>query len=186
MNIPNILTSLRIVLAVAIFCLFPFQRFALILLLFIIASLTDFLDGWWARRFNQMTVYGRIMDPFADKLLVCGILVAFLGVPQIMADPNWFGYSPWMVIVIIARELWVTSLRAVVESKGGDFSAKWVGKWKMGLQCATIIAFLLLLSLVDSPAEPFIYWIAIISLWGTILITIWSGVSYTVQAIKQI
>jgi CDP-diacylglycerol--glycerol-3-phosphate 3-phosphatidyltransferase len=108
------------------------------------------LDGWWARRFNQITVFGRVMDPFADKLLICGAFVCLVTIPELTSDkagfPAWLMLQPWMVIVIIGRELLVTSLRAFIESAGGDFSAKWLGKLKMLLQCAAVILALLYLS----------------------------------------
>jgi CDP-diacylglycerol--glycerol-3-phosphate 3-phosphatidyltransferase len=150
MNIPNTLTVLRIVFAVIVFTLIGFHRYDLALLFFLLASFTDILDGWWARYFKQISVFGRIMDPFADKVLVCGAFVCLVAIPEMTFDkagyPAWLMLQPWMVIVIIGRELLVTSLRAFVESAGGDFSAQWLGKLKMGVQCAAVILALLYLS----------------------------------------
>jgi len=90
------------------------------------------------------------MDPFADKLLICGAFVCLVAIPELTSDkagyPSWLMLQPWMVIIIIGRELLVTSLRAFIEGSGGDFSAKWIGKLKMVLQCAAIILALLYLS----------------------------------------
>jgi len=151
MNVPNTLTLLRILCAVIVFTLMGLHRYDLALLFFLAAALTDFLDGWWARRYNQITVFGRVMDPFADKLLICGAFVCLVAIPE-MTDgekndfPAWLLLQSWMVIVIIGRELLVTSLRAFIEGAGGDFSAKWLGKLKMVLQCVAIILALLYLS----------------------------------------
>jgi len=150
MNIPNTLTLLRILFAIIVFVMIGLARYDLALLVFLLAAITDALDGWWARRFKQITVFGRIMDPFADKLLICGVFVCLVAVPEMTSDkagyPAWLMLQPWMVIVIIGRELLVTSLRAFVESAGGDFSAKWLGKLKMIFQCAALILALLYLS----------------------------------------
>jgi CDP-diacylglycerol--glycerol-3-phosphate 3-phosphatidyltransferase len=150
MNVPNTLTLLRVFFAVIVFTLLALHRYDLALLFFLLASATDFLDGWWARHFKQITVFGRVMDPFADKLLVCGVFICLVAIPEMVSDkadyPAWLMLQPWMVIVIIGRELLVTSLRAFIEGTGGDFSAKWVGKLKMVLQCAAIILALLYLS----------------------------------------
>ena len=151
MNVPNILTLLRIFIAIIVFALLGFQLYGLALLFFVLAAVTDAVDGWWARRYRQITVFGRIMDPFADKFLICGVFICLVAIPELSSDqgggfPAWLMFQPWIVIVIIGRELLVTSLRAFVEGAGGNFSAKWLGKMKMILQCATIIFALLYLS----------------------------------------
>ncbi|MCL2711261.1 MAG: CDP-diacylglycerol--glycerol-3-phosphate 3-phosphatidyltransferase [Planctomycetaceae bacterium] len=150
MNIPNTLTIFRVLFAIIVFVMIGFAKYDLALLFFLLAAITDALDGWWARRYKQITVFGRVMDPFADKFLICGAFVCLVAVPELASDkagyPAWLMLHPWMVIVIIGRELLVTSLRAFVESAGGDFSAKWLGKLKMIFQCAALILALLYLS----------------------------------------
>jgi CDP-diacylglycerol--glycerol-3-phosphate 3-phosphatidyltransferase len=150
MNVPNSLTLLRIFFAFVVFALIGLHRYDLALFVFLLAALTDFLDGWWARHYKQITAFGRIMDPFADKFLICGVFVCFVAIPELTFDkagyPVWLMLQPWMVIVMIGRELLVTSLRAFVEGSGGDFSAKWIGKLKMVLQCTAAILALLYLS----------------------------------------
>jgi len=151
MNVPNSLTLLRVVFALTVFSCIAIHQYDFGLLLFVLAALTDFLDGWWARRFKQITVFGRIMDPFADKFLICGVFISLATIPALSNDPvggfpAWLMLQPWMVIVIVGRELLITSLRAVVESAGGDFSAKWIGKWKMLFQCAAVVTCFLYLS----------------------------------------
>ena len=213
MNVPNVLTLFRVVFAIAVFVLLPFGQYDLCLLFFILASLTDFVDGWWARKFKQVTVFGRIMDPFADKFLICGTFICLLGVPELQQKyediPHWLSFQPWMVVVIVGRELLITSIRAFVEKSGGDFSAKWIGKWKMGVQCIAIIAVLMLLSIAQGEGSPFIqlylniglplglnyalkpffyfvFYIWLISLWATVFITLYSGVTYCYRAAKMI
>lgn len=205
MNVPNTLTMLRVVFAIAVFVFIALKNYDLCLLFFILASLTDYVDGWWARKFQQITVFGRIMDPFADKFLICGVFICLVAIPELTRGigglPDWLMLQPWMVIVIVARELLITSLRAVVEQSGGDFSAKWIGKWKMGLQCFAVIAcFLFLASTVNrSPTRQFLdglfspeawprgaFALWLVLLWGTVAITLYSGISYCSKAVAAI
>jgi CDP-diacylglycerol--glycerol-3-phosphate 3-phosphatidyltransferase len=150
MNVPNTLTIFRVFFAVITFILIGLHRYDFALLFFLLAVATDFLDGWWARHFKQITVFGRVMDPFADKFLICGVFTCLLTIPELTFDrggyPYWLMLQAWMVVVILGRELLVTSLRAFVEAAGGDFSAKWIGKWKMALQCIAVAACLLYLA----------------------------------------
>ena len=150
MNIPNTLTILRVLFAIIVFVMIGLARYDLALLFFLLAAFTDALDGWWARHFKKITVFGRIMDPFADKFLICGVFICLVVIPELTSDragyPAWLMLQTWMVIIIVGRELLVTTLRSFVESAGGDFSAKWLGKLKMVIQCAAIILALLYLS----------------------------------------
>ncbi len=160
-------------MAFAVGLLIESDRFLLALIFFVIAASTDFLDGWWARRFNQVTKLGRVLDPFVDKIIVTAALVALVG----QGDSQ---IAPWMVTVILGREFLVTSLRAMVEGQGGDFSARWLGKWKMLVQCAAIVASLWLL---HAP-QAWLQWTTLILAWDAVLITIASGMDYVVQALK--
>ncbi len=171
----------RVVFSIGIFVLLPFQHYIACVVLFLLAALSDFLDGYWARKYNLVSVFGRIMDPFADKLLICGCFIYLVAIPELTAVS--YGLQVWMGIVIIARELLITSLRAVVEKSGGDFSAKWVGKWKMALQCLAVPACFLFLQYPEIAA---IRYIMIVSVWGTVLITVYSGVSYTFLATRML
>ncbi|MDR2116854.1 MAG: CDP-diacylglycerol--glycerol-3-phosphate 3-phosphatidyltransferase [Planctomycetaceae bacterium] len=151
MNVPNTLTLFRVFFSIAVFYFTAMRDYDFCLFFFVLATVTDFLDGWWARRFRQITIFGRVMDPFADKFLICGVFVCLVAIPELTSDviagyPAWLMLQPWMVIVIVGRELLVTSLRAFVESSGGDFSAKWIGKWKMAFQCVAVIACFLYLA----------------------------------------
>lgn len=172
-NVPNALTMARLVLAGGVGILIEYGWYFPALVAFVIAASTDFLDGWWARRFNQITKLGRVLDPFVDKIIVTAALVALVGEPasQIAA---------WMVTVILGREFLVTSLRAMIEGQGGDFSARWMGKWKMLVQCAAIVASLWLL---QNP-QPWLQWTTIALAYAAVAITVASGVDYVIQAAR--
>jgi CDP-diacylglycerol--glycerol-3-phosphate 3-phosphatidyltransferase len=177
-NVPNALTSIRFALAVAVMALIPHGRFTSALVVFSIAVSTDWMDGYWARKYGQVTKLGRIFDPFVDKIIICGTFIALVEVPE-------SGVASWMATIVVARELLVTSLRAMIEGAGGDFSARDLGKWKMVLQCAAAIAVLLFLINQD------VYWLSVAApflLWSAILLTIYSGYDYVMiaaQALSQ-
>lgn len=174
-NVPNILSTTRLVLAVFVGILIEWQFFLIAAIIFVIAASTDFVDGWWARRFGQVTKLGRVLDPFVDKVIILAALVALVGV-------QGSGIAAWMVTVIVGRELLVTSLRAMVEGKGGDFSARWLGKWKMVLQCAAIVSSLLLLTFGNT--QPWIRPVTAILVWLALAITIASGADYVIKAFQ--
>ncbi len=192
-SVPNILTIMRIVLATAMFMILPLEFFKTALVLFIVAALTDYADGWWARKFNLVTKVGRILDPFADKMLVCGSFIYLLSFPKLCevtlpwtGSFNW-GIAPWMVVVIVLREMLVTMLRALVEGSGGDFSAKWIGKWKTGIQCIAVPACLVYLICLNGEKGTVPGWIVavmILSIWVSVLLTVWSGLKYIKAAIR--
>jgi len=199
-NVPNVLTMARIVLAIVLFAIFPFKLYTACLVLFVIAALTDFVDGWWARKFNQKTQFGRIMDPFADKALVCGTFIYFAAVPELhdlfgascstCACPLSkipFGLATWMVVAIIMREMFVTMLRSMVESSGGDFSAKWVGKWKTTLQCVDLpLGFLILILPQHNVGVPCWLKVAfVLCLYVVVYLTLYSGWIYIKAAINM-
>lgn len=202
-RIPNLLTALRLLLTILFVLLLSAFRVplpdepialhqspALLLTaaaIFIIAALTDALDGYLARRWNAVSVLGRVMDPFADKLLT---LAAFI----LLASPSFSagsvqisGFAPWMVILILARELLITSLRAVAESRGADFSATLSGKLKMIAQSVAIP--LVLLAVAAMIAKPFkgsdeLIHLTSLTAWTVTLITAWSAVPYITRALR--
>ena len=120
------------------FCI-GFQQFAPAFVLFVVAASTDWLDGYFARRWGLVTQLGRILDPFADKLIICGTFIFLAAVPA-------SGIAPWMAVVVMGRELLVTGLRSFLEQKGIDFSAEMSGKLKMVLQCVAAGASLFYLA----------------------------------------
>ena len=217
-SLPNLLTAGRVVLAIVFFALLSWYRHEapialaregsvltaadwLLLIaaaIFVIAALTDILDGHLARKWGQVSVFGRIMDPFADKLLVVGAFV-FLAGPGFTTDGSpaeqISGVYPWMVAVVLGRELLVTSIRAVFEGQGVSFGAAWSGKFKMILQSICVPLVLVLIALAD-PAAPLphrhvaeptpIGRLAIdLIVWVTVIVTVWSGLPYVLRAIAM-
>jgi len=135
-NVPNVLTIIRIlavpVLVVALLDETP-DGDVIAAIVFALAALTDGLDGYIARRRKQVTTFGKLMDPLADKLLIVAALVSLVALDRLQA---------WIAMVIIARELAVTGLRAVAVEQGVVISASWLGKVKTALQVAAIIALI--------------------------------------------
>lgn len=172
-NVPNALTSIRFGLAIGVIVLIPLQYYLAALIIFVIAASTDWMDGYWARKYGQVTKFGRIFDPFVDKIIICGTFISLVGVAG-------SGVLAWMATAIVGRELLVTSLRGIIEGSGKDFSASWLGKWKMVLQCAAIIAVLLCLIAANAPT-----WLTItaqVLIWGSVALTIYSGYDYVMAA----
>lgn len=142
MNIPNLLTMIRIAL-VPVFLVFllidSWQSFPIALAVFVVASLTDFMDGHIARKYDLVTKLGKLIDPLADKILTASAFVALTYLDMI---------SPWIVIAIITREFIISIFRAVAASEGKVIAASVYGKFKTVFQMSTIIAILL------SPSFP--------------------------------
>lgn len=181
-NLPNQLTFLRLLLAVLMFCLIAWEWYFASFVLFVIAAGTDWLDGYFARKYSQVTTLGRILDPFADKVIVCGTFVFLAAVPEM--NTVALGLRPWMVVVIVGRELLVTALRSFLEDQGSDFSAKISGKLKMVFQCIAAGACLVYLDCLEraAAAPDWVRWTMILSIWAAVLSTIYSGLAYTIVA----
>jgi CDP-diacylglycerol--glycerol-3-phosphate 3-phosphatidyltransferase len=179
-NVPNVLTACRLVLAIAVFVMMPHQLYFASFVVFIIAASTDWIDGYWARKYQQVTQVGRIFDPFVDKIIICGTYI-FLA-----AERPASGIEPWMAVVVMGRELLVTALRSIIEGSGGDFSAKWAAKWKMLFQCVAAASSLLALHYFHSHGSvpPWLSWTLVVTNWIAIVLTIYSGVEYVVAAAK--
>lgn len=175
LNVPNGLSLIRLILAFLVGILVELGQFPAAMWVFIVAASTDFMDGWWARKFNQVTKVGRILDPFVDKIIITAVLIALAAIPGSQ-------FQPWMVTLIVGREFLVTSIRAMVEGKGGDFSARWMGKWKMVVQCAAVVASLLLLDGFTDAA--WLHWATVALVWAALAITIASGADYVIQAVR--
>lgn len=182
-NVPNQVTALRLILSVVMFCLIPFGLYWTSFVLFVLAAGTDWLDGWYARRYNQVTVLGRILDPFADKIIICGTFIFLVAEPALTA--HWYGLQPWMAVVIVGREMLVTVLRSFIEQTGGDFSAKMAGKLKMVFQCVAAASALALLA-SGSDAPNWMNVTFLVSLWLAVLSTIYSGIGYVFAAIRMV
>jgi CDP-diacylglycerol--glycerol-3-phosphate 3-phosphatidyltransferase len=165
MNLPNKLTILRMILIPFFMVLLLTGHYYISGMIFIIASLTDALDGHIARKHNLITNFGKIMDPLADKLLVTAALVCLVQLGDVPA---------WMVVVILAREFAITGLRAVAAGEGIIIAAGWSGKIKTVTQMVAVIFILL----KNWPFELIGFPFATIMLWIAVIMTIVSGVEY--------
>jgi CDP-diacylglycerol--glycerol-3-phosphate 3-phosphatidyltransferase len=130
-----------------------------------VASITDYLDGYFARRQGKESNFGRVMDPVADKLLVSCVFI-------MMTSLDWI--PAWMVCVIIGREIAVTGLRNIVAENKEDVSASMLGKYKTGFQIAATIPLLIHYPIIGIDFHI----IGMFFLWGALLLTVWSGIDY--------
>lgn len=172
-NLPNRLTLLRLLLSIVFFIFLSYRYYNVALGSFLFAWLTDWLDGYLARKKGLLTDFGRIADPFVDKIIVCG---GFILLIQHAHDI----IPPWMVVVIVAREFLVNSLRSYSESKGIEFGATIWGKAKMFVQSLTISLILLFFAQLEQ--FVIIKQGIVIMLWLTVIITVVSGIKYMVKA----
>ena len=165
---PNKLTLYRIVSipVIVIFMLFQnrFCTFAAAVL-FSTAAITDYMDGYLARTRGLETNFGKIIDPLADKLLICSSLI-------MLTSHNWV--PAWMVCIIIGREFVVTVLRNVADQHQEDVSASWLGKYKTGFQIAAIIPLFLHYPYFGVNFNA----IGTFFLWGALIFSVWSGLDY--------
>lgn len=193
-NLPNLITGARLLLAVVLFLLLGALDHARAsdggrlagwalrheqalydagLGIFMVAAASDVLDGWIARRWGLTTDFGRIVDPFADKVIVCGSFVLLIPLPGSQVQG-------WMVVVILGRELLVDGLRGFAEARGVKFPAVFSGKAKMMAQCACLTWVLFALGHMEG-----VSWAGAVSraaLWGTVAITVISGCDYVLRA----
>jgi CDP-diacylglycerol--glycerol-3-phosphate 3-phosphatidyltransferase len=144
--LPNQLTASRFVLAVILFILIALESWLWCLAVFALAAVTDWLDGYLARKQGMVSSLGRNFDPLVDKVLICGAYIFLL--PR-GTEPGWL--TPWMVTVVVGRELIITGLRSFLENQGAVFGADLLGKIKMVLQCAALIAIFVTLYVLSIP-----------------------------------
>jgi CDP-diacylglycerol--glycerol-3-phosphate 3-phosphatidyltransferase len=185
MNLPNKLTASRFLLTVAflgvMFSQGPYHE-TIALVLFCLAGVSDFLDGEIARRRKLITNFGILMDPLADKIMVCSAFIAFVGL-------HWF--EPWMAVVVVARELAITGLRLLAASKNVVLAAERYGKHKTISQIVAIIAILVLHSYEQWNGfgraifgfhlifdGPWVGWFAEAAKWLSVILTFVSGWLY--------
>ncbi|WP_432797060.1 CDP-alcohol phosphatidyltransferase family protein [Poriferisphaera sp. WC338] len=207
---PNMLTVLRLFLAGIFFLILNQFRFdsqtshspilIAAIVLFVLAAITDALDGHLARRWDVVSKFGRIMDPFCDKILVVGAFIYLMGarfvIPERAADGEFFnmasGIYPWMVVVILGRELLVTGIRGELEGDGINFQANKWGKIKMILQAIVIPLVLLIVYLnPEHPSHSETYnWLLAtcrdILVYATVIATVVSGLPYITSAINLV
>lgn len=191
MNLPNQITVGRFFLSVGLLILLgsfdwhqrdeQLWRLEAAFWIFIVAALTDILDGYLARRHNQVTSFGRILDPFVDKLLVCGSFVLLIG-PGFQDDAGAMstGLAGWMVVLIVARELLVSGLRGFSEASGTPYAANVWGKAKMLVQCVTVPV--ILKSVGSGQDLPAIMTARTVLIWLTVGVTAVSVIAYLVAS----
>lgn len=182
MNLPNRLTVLRILLVpvLVLFLLCEQIPFSTIwaLVIFVAASITDYLDGKIARRRNMITNFGKFLDPMADKILVISAMICFSYMDLC---------SPVVLIIVIAREFMVSSLRLVAASQGIVLAAGWSGKLKTASQMVSIVTILLMLSISQLiMAEWPISGISHSLMWLTAGMAVYSGIEYLIKNRKMI
>lgn len=183
MNVPNKLTISRFVLTVAFLAaVFSKIRFheTIALVFFGVAGLTDYFDGKIARRDNLITNFGILMDPLADKILVCSAFIAFV-------DRGWI--AAWMAVIVVARELAITGLRMLAASKNVVLAAERFGKHKTISQIVAILAILVAACYSEwGPigaifgfeifGKPWVTSFAVLSKWVAVILTLYSGSVY--------
>ena len=200
--IPNLITIARLLLTVAFFTLLhvhdqnTFARQMWIAFgVFVLAVLSDVLDGYLARSWKVESAFGRVVDPFVDKILICGAFVFFSSNEFINVAEKLFpadvtsavtitGVVPWMAVVLIAREFLITGIRGLAESRGIDFRADWAGKVKMFTQSVAIGAII-----VDLATVGRVHWVHLTrdgAIWVTLIVTVLSMTTYIMRARRLI
>jgi len=177
-NVPNLLSLSRI-LSVPVFIILMLEpnplRALLAGIVFSLASATDWLDGYLARKWGQVTKMGKLLDPIADKILIMAALVTLV---EIRSDI----VHSWMAIILIGREFAVTGLRAIASSEGIIIPAETVGKYKVGAQITTVLS-LLLYQYWDQEWMRQLGWFA---LWVAMVLAVYSAVQYFMKYWKQL
>ena len=151
------------------------------IVLFLLCAGTDWLDGYFARKYNAITVFGRIADPMVDKILICGSFVFLAGLPE---TQNFI--YPWIAVLVLAREFMIDGIRGFIESQGIPFPSLWGGKLKMGFQCAAVAVTLVYVShfrefqLIRGVGDIVIHAL----IWVTLGLTVYSAYEYLQKASK--
>lgn len=189
MNLPTYLTFARILMVpiLVVVLMTRVQAYEVIgVMVFWIASITDLLDGYLARRLKQVTTLGKLLDPLADKLLVSGALISLV---ELNLAPAW------MVFIILAREMAITGLRGIASEEGITIAADTMGKWKMGAQIASISCLILgpkldswllewtrlqVFEFFIQLNKPYSFFLGmgVLLLWAAMILALWSAVSY--------
>ncbi|MFQ5688467.1 MAG: CDP-diacylglycerol--glycerol-3-phosphate 3-phosphatidyltransferase [Candidatus Scalindua sp.] len=176
-NLPNKITLSRLLLAIVFFVFLSHRYFNVALVIFFVAVVTDWLDGYYARKWKLSTDLGRIVDPFVDKVIICGAFIIFVHIAKDVI-------APWMVITIVAREFLVSSIRGFSESKGVKFASNIWGKTKMFIQSWTICALILYYAHFENIGWA--EYMVCTFMWITIVVTVSSGITYVYSAKKTL
>lgn len=170
-NLPNQLTAGRLVLGIILFAFIEYELWLWCIAIFALAAFSDWLDGYIARKQGLTSTLGRNLDPLVDKVVICGAYIYLL--------KHDAGLAPWMIVVVVARELIITGLRSFLENQGANFGAEWLGKIKMGLQCAALFAIFVALEWKN---VEFFQWTSLILVWAMLASTALSGLQYLWKA----
>jgi CDP-diacylglycerol---glycerol-3-phosphate 3-phosphatidyltransferase len=187
--VPNILTFARLGLTIVFLAMIMYwpdtaQHPCFLdgaFVLFVVAGLTDIVDGHVARRWNATSKFGRMIDPLVDKVLVCGAFICF----ALIDEPKFFGWGPvargffhWIVVVVlVTREAYVTILRQLAEARGMNFAAVKIGKIKMFIQ--TFVIGTVLIKMAHVPTATWGYWFTVVVYAAMVAVTIASGIEAT-------
>jgi phosphatidylglycerophosphate synthase len=206
-HVPNSITAGRLVLAVVFFGLLALYqhggtgdpwRLNTAFIVYVIALFTDFLDGYLARRWNVEGAFGRVVDPLVDKVLVLGSFIFFAGKNFIIPASavalgasgvvkTVSGVAPGIVVLLLTRELLVTSLRGSSESSGQAFGAAFSGKLKMVFQSVTILVILVYVNYLDRAknldVQQYGRYFRDFCIWATVIVTVLSGLLYVQKAV---
>jgi CDP-diacylglycerol--glycerol-3-phosphate 3-phosphatidyltransferase len=186
-NLPNALSLFRIAVIPPILYLLTdpgHVAAALAGALFFVASLSDYFDGYLARRRGLITTLGKYLDPLADKLIVGTALIMLVGMPD---APERIGRVPtWLVAVIIGRELEVTSLRAIASSEGLVFGAEELGKYKMLFQTFALHGLIIHYTYGVGFFRVSFFAAGMVFLWVATLVSLWSAVDYHVRVVRAL
>jgi CDP-diacylglycerol--glycerol-3-phosphate 3-phosphatidyltransferase len=180
-NLANLLTFSRFGMAALLCLLIAYQQWLACLVLFILAAITDWLDGYLARKWKMVSALGRSLDPLADKVLTCAAFIFLLPLGE---KEGWL--ASWMVTVIVLRELIITSLRSFMETAGSKFGADWFGKVKTVLQFAALVAIFSMLMLRTQPPGPTLTeanWVVLGLMYAVVTTTVLSGLQYIWRAV---
>ena len=179
-NLPNQLTAGRLVLGIILFILIEHQQWLWCIAIFALAAFSDWLDGYIARKQGLTSTLGRNLDPLVDKVVICGAYIFLLH------HHEKSGLTPWMVVIVVSRELIITGLRSFLENLGANFGAEWLGKIKMVLQCAALFAIFLALGTLPLELSPSAHttidWGRAILVWAMLIATALSGLQYLWKA----
>ncbi len=169
-NLPNLITGSRFILSGCLMLLLLREQTTtnafIAWLVFSIAAGSDWIDGYYARKYKEVTVLGKLMDPLADKVLVTTALIMLIPTGKLPA---------WIALIILCREIVVTGLRGVASSSGIVVSASSLGKWKSIIQYIALGTLIFPLGVLPI---PFLHQIGLAILYVALLLTVWSGVDY--------
>jgi len=188
-HVPNILTFIRLGMTFVFLGMILYSPrvtnlsffLDVAFVIFVVAGLTDVVDGHIARRFNASSKFGRMIDPFVDKILVCGAFICFaiIGIPRLFDwGPTTLAIVHWVVVgILVLRETYVTILRQMAEARGINFAAVRSGKIKMFVQ--TFAIGTVIIKTAHVPDAPWGQWFTLITFAAMIAITVYSGLDST-------